>query len=493
MKLTQRRLVIGAIVVSDSAWLFSLFGALGVIFGHDGSPLSWLTVLAVMALPFLVVRFEPTDTTAIELVVLVRTLIGAAVIYLAVAANIASGVRAADLGWGVKLLQGTVPEGYAFVAVAGILMGVALWLRGGSLTNLESPEESLAFSFRLGMLALAFAASVDIANSTDLHTLPMIFVFFASGLGGLSIGNLFPETQKSAEARTWQKVIAGVVSAILLVGAVFSFIQKDLMAGLTDVALTWLGALVKGVVWIAVAPISFAINLLTDALISFFGKALERDSGAAGDAVGEGVNDSLDQQLEALAAVAELEEEAGTNFFNFIQILEWTVLGLIAIGVLVILAVAIRRMVRWQPEHTRGTRESMTEDKDVLSDVGRLLLKLVPERLTRFGRRRGFRIPDGPAGVVEALRIYYDLLIMAEGKGAGRPPHETPTEFQSTLERIFPRNLVGMATNAFNRALYGRRPASEEQIDQMRSYIKNIKAAMGTIRGQFEGFRLGQR
>jgi len=493
MVLTQRRLVIGAIVVSESAWLFSLFGALSVISGHDGSPLSWLAVLALMALPFLVVRFEPTDTRAIELVVLVRTLIGAAVVYLAVAAAIASGERSADLAWGIKLLRGSAPEGYAFIAVAGVLIGVALWLRGGRLASVESPEESLAFSFRLGMLALALATSVDIANAADLHTLPMIFVFFASGLGGLSIGNLFPETQKSAEAKTWHKVIAGVVSAILLAGAVFSFIRKDLMAGLTDVALAWLGSLVKGIVWIAVVPISVAITVLTDALIRFFDQAFDPDSGAAGDATGDGVAEALDQQLEALAAAAELQEEAGTSFFNFIQILEWAILGLVAIAVLMVLALAIRRMFRWQPEHTRGMRESMTEDRDVLSDLGRLLLKLVPERLMRFGRRRGFRIPDGPSGVVDALRIYYDLLIMAEGKGSGRPSHETPTEFQSTLERIFPRNLVRMATNAFNRALYGRHPASEDQIAQMRSSVKNIKAAMGTIREQFQGFRPRER
>lgn len=487
-------------MVSESAWLFSLFGVLGVIFGHDGSPLSWLAVLAVMALPLLVVRFEPSDTAASELVFLVRTLIGVAVVYLAVAAHITSGARAADLGWGIKLLAGTAPEGYAFVAVAGTLIGVALWFRGGWLTAVDPPAESLSLSFRLGMLALALATSVDIANSANLHTLPMIFVFFAAGLGGLSIGHLSPETQKSAEARIWHKVITGVVSAIVLAGAAFSLIRKDLMAGFTDVALTWLSTVVSVILWIVVVPISYAITVFTDALISFLDRPSEPDPEVAGDTTGGGVAEAgggvakaLELQLEELAAQAAELEEAGKSFFDFIQIVEWVFMILVAITLLAILAMAIRRMFRGHPEPTRGVRESVTRDRDVLSDLGRLLLKLVPERLMRFGRRGGFRIPDGPPGVVEALRIYYDILSMAENKGSGRRSHETPTEFQGTLERIFPRNLVRMATSAFNRAFYGRHPASEEQIAQMRSYVKNIKAAMGTIRGQFQGFKPRER
>ena len=80
-----------------------------------------------------------------------------------------------------------------------------------------------------------------------------------------------------------------------------------------------------------------------------------------------------------------------------------------------------------------------------------------------------------------------NLQTMAEDKGSARPPSETATEYQRTLERLFPRNLVRMATGAFNRAIYGHHSASDEQISQIRQSINSIKSAMGFIRGQRPG------
>lgn len=489
MKLTQRRLVIGAIVVSESAWLFSVFGAFGVMFGHDGSPLSWMTIMTVILLPFVVAKFEPSVTTATELLVLTRILIGAAVVYVVVAVNIPSGAIIANLGWGIHLLNGGVLDANIFVYFGGVFIGIVLWLRGFRIVEVESPKDSLSFSFRLGMMALAVAMSFDIAKSSDIRTLPMMFVFFASGLGGLSVGHLLPETRKSAETRTWHKVIVGVISMILLAGAVFSFIQKDLMAGFTEVVLNSLSVLVTSVLWILLAPISYVITVFTNVLISFFDGEFETGSVGGDFRVGEGGTLAAEQQLQALGTIAEMKEEEGSIFFNFIHILGDIILIMVAIIILVLLALMIRRIFRWQPSNTPGTRESIIEDRNVLSDLGRLVTKLIPNSLMRSVRRKGLRIPDGPVGLVEVIRIYYDLLIMAEEKGSRRPSHKTPTEFRDNLERVFPQNLVGMSTSAFNRAFYGRRPASEEQIAQMRSSVKNIKNAMGIMRKKPQNFR----
>jgi hypothetical protein len=153
------------------------------------------------------------------------------------------------------------------------------------------------------------------------------------------------------------------------------------------------------------------------------------------------------------------------------------------------LVLALRRLFAYHPEHTLGARESVTENVDVLADMGKLLLKLIPGRLTRFRRRERFALPDGPPGIVNTLRLYYELLTMAEDKGSIRPRHETPIEFQRTLEGLFPRNLVRMATTAFNRACYGHHPASDDQVAQMRSSIRNIRTAVGIIRGQNQDLR----
>ena len=129
----------------------------------------------------------------------------------------------------------------------------------------------------------------------------------------------------------------------------------------------------------------------------------------------------------------------------------------------------------------------------LIEHSGKLLLKLVPGRLIRFRQRERFALPNGPPGVVNALRLYYELLTIAEDKGSVRPRHETPSAFQRTLEGLLPRNLVRMATNAFNRACYGHHPPTDDQAAQMRLSIRNIKTAVGIIRGQKQDLRRRSR
>ena len=81
--------------------------------------------------------------------------------------------------------------------------------------------------------------------------------------------------------------------------------------------------------------------------------------------------------------------------------------------------------------------------------------------------------------MVEALRIYYQMVTMAERRGFRRRAHETASEFQATLETVFPRDLVRMATAAFNRAFYGNHPELKERIDQMRTSLASKRGQAG--------------
>ena len=49
---------------------------------------------------------------------------------------------------------------------------------------------------------------------------------------------------------------------------------------------------------------------------------------------------------------------------------------------------------------------------------------------------------------------------------------DTAGEHRSALVRVFPERLVDMATSAFNRACYGRRAATREQIDEMQQLLE---------------------
>ena len=122
-------------------------------------------------------------------------------------------------------------------------------------------------------------------------------------------------------------------------------------------------------------------------------------------------------------------------------------------------------------------------------DIAKLMLKLIPDWMGKREGRRAFRLPAGPPGVVDILRMYYDLLALAEDKGYRRRGSQTATEFQGSLERAFPANLVRAVTAAFNRACYGYYPATKEQIAQMRSSLTNIREAVAIVGGRGRGVR----
>ena len=468
MSRSQDRWVLAAIVVSESAWLFAVSGVVAVALGRDGSPLGWLAMLWIMGLSLLVARFSPSKVAAIEVVQLIRTLLGAALVYLTVATQVSPGAISADLLWIGKIFSEYAPDGYTFKALAGSLIGLLLWWRTGRLPAVEFPIDSLAFSFRIGLLALALATAVDIVHPADLHTFPMIFIFFAAGLAGLGIGHLLPESKHSAKARTWPKVIAGVVSTILVIGLALSLLNRGALAYLSAPALGALNALVDGIFWGIVIPVAFVFNLFVEGLIRFF------------DRVFAGIQDEEPSEFVApaaqdvAAAMAQEEEEGAGLFYMIIQIIEWAFLAVVALLILYLLVKAVRRWLAPRPEPTLGRRESVREGATPLSDIAKLLLNLIPDWLRMGGRKPTFALPSGPSGIVEVLRIYYDLLHMAEDKGYLRCPHETTTEFQVTLERVIPRELVRAATAAFNRAFYGHHPATEEQIAQMRSSVQGL-------------------
>ena len=112
-------------------------------------------------------------------------------------------------------------------------------------------------------------------------------------------------------------------------------------------------------------------------------------------------------------------------------------MAIVVVIVLLILGRAFRRVLRGRDRGTDGQRDSMVQEANPVGDVAKLALRLVPDVLKR-PQRKGYRVPDGPPGIVEAFRLYYDMLDTAEEQGITRRKYDTPTEFQGRLERTFP-------------------------------------------------------
>ncbi|MBM3932917.1 MAG: DUF4129 domain-containing protein [SAR202 cluster bacterium] len=478
---TQDRLVLVALVLAESCWLFALIGGATVLFNLDAtSPLNYFAVVLILGASLLISKLAVVKSKAIETAYLLATLAGFGVIYLVISTQVAPG--SIDLTWPVKMSRDTAPMGYPYRAAAGTLMGLYLWWRGGRIATVEFPTESLAFSFRLGLLILVTGAIIDLTLPVDLNTFWVVFVFFATALGGLAIGHLLPETEKAAESRTWPKVIAGMVAAILAVGVGIGLFQEGFLRTVSKPSQIALDVVVKILFWGVVAPIAFLFNLFTTGVINFFDAAFD-------PSVPEEQRRSLGQEAQqAFEDLQNQEEEISQSLVNVIQVVEWVFVTLVAVLILVLIAMALKRWLFGKPSATKGNRESVKEDASVLGDFARLLSGLIPGGLKK-ANKKGYNVPEGPDGIVEVYRIYYDLLTVAEEKGINREDAETPTEYAGKLTKLFPGSFVTNLTEAFNKAHYGNQPSSESVIERLRTALGNIKTAIGLMTADRRGYR----
>ena len=467
----QDRWVRAAAVVAESAWLYAMMGVLALWQGQDGSPLSWPAVLAIMGLSLVLGRVAPAYVVAIEAVYLYRLLVGAAVVYLTVSTQVTSGF---DIGWLFRLGSESVPPGFTYRAAVGSLMGVGLWWRGGRLSGVEYPVESLAFSFRLGIMTLAIAAIVDIVNPADLNTLPMVLIFFAAALGGLGMGYLLPESQEAARARTWPKVIVGVVSAVLALGLVISLLLGGVSSHLSVIMRAAYNGVLFVLIWGVVVPIAFVFNVVIEAAVWSFAWLFRLLFGEAQEVVTL-TPSPMPLVTSTPSTLLEGIEKQGEPHI-VIQIIGWLLVAAFVLLLFYLLAKGVQRLPGRRPRHVQGHRESIKGNADVAVDLAKLLRNFVPGWLRRRRGRPAFALPEGPRGVVEVLRIYYQLLTAAEERGVGRRSHETVSEFEKRLRDVFPQDLVNMVTKAFDRAFYGHYPASEEQISRLRTSLGELMA-----------------
>ena len=508
MSLSQDRWVLAAIVVAESSWVFAALGVLAAIFNLNNSPMHWPSILVTLGAALLVSKLTPSYITAIaaisvgivstswisgptgwfililafctagaiayfrpagglsiEVTYFLKTVVGLGVAYLMIGSNISGNNGGFDLDWTELAFAESVAPEHRFIAISGLFIGMALWWRGSSLAWKEFPIESLNFSFRLGIFCLAIAVTIDIMHSAQLNTFPMVFLFFASGLGGLSIGHLLPESRVSYKKRTWPRVITGIVTTVLGAGFLFSFLHRDILNVFSRPARSLLDTVVTGAFWGLLIPISTAWNVFVDGFLSVF-------EAAFGNLEDSPSNRRLRASVERRATEAQqADDEGGEIIALLIQIIEWIMLAIVALILLYLLYRFLRKLLTRGPKTANGFRQSVRPDSDLNADVTRLIMKLIPSWIHPKRNDKGFYLPAGPPGVIDALRIYYQMLNTAHEMGLGRRGNQTPREYANTLGKIYPKQLVSMATNAFIWACYGDHPANQEQLSEMTSSI----------------------
>ena len=473
MTATRENLVTAALLLSESAWLVALLGILSFPFGATSSPISWVAVLAVMAISLLWGRTLSMVAMPSVMAYGLQMLVGIVVVYLMVASQVSPDLGVLNLGWIGILTSGAAPESFTLRALYGSLGGAALWWRGGRIGGAEIPAESLGLSFRIGILVLAIAAVIDIANSADLNVFPMMFIFFASGVAGLAIAHMAPTSKQANVASSWTRVIGGIVGALVVLGLLFSLLQRDVLSAIAAPLLWVLELLATVVFYVIIFPLAYVIDFVTRgifALLLWLGGEPQQDRALA---LPEGVG-----AFEGFAREGEAEPAA----LLLLQILQWSIVAAIIAGALLLMALAFRRRYRQRREIVDGHRESLIEGADFTYDFANLLFNMLPSRFRRRSAERPLHVPEGDPNITDVFRIYFGMLMLAEEREHPRHFSETPLEFQPTLERVFPRRLVSMATRAFARACYGHHPSSREQIDEMRTELERVASSKGRSR-----------
>jgi hypothetical protein len=444
--------------VLESIWMYAIVAVLGLGMGLGGSPLTWIAAVAILGISVIVARMLAIIIMHPMLPYILQMTIGVLVIYLTLGGQVQPEGQGFSLGWISALGAEDQPQDYRLMVGLTFIFGVILWWRGGRLASVEYPLDHLSRNFRIGLLILALAAIFEIVTVDNLHIFPLMFVFFGAGLAGLSAGNLMPASEMTVGARSWPRVISGIIVVVLLVGLLFSLMQKGFLNFISAPATVVLNALATVIFFIFIVPFVYLFEFLIRGFFFVFSKL-------AGEA------EPL--ELETTAGLGETfrqaqEQAADKGPSMLLQFLEYTVLAILILAVLYFLARSFRRRVRWRRVDKEGVRESVAEDADAAMDLGRLLFNLLPERFRRKKARQGMRLPDDDADIVDVFRVYFGMLMLAEDRGHPRQMNQTPTEYQSTLQGIFPERIVRMVTDAFNRACYGHRPASRAQIDEMR-------------------------
>ena len=471
MPLRQDRVVLAAHVVAESAWVFALAGIVGALAGFDSSPLSWYGVAGILGLSVFLSRLTPRKGEKVEVMYALMAVLGLAVVYVAVALHVEPGqIRPA---WPIDWLINDAPGGYTSRGAFGAILGVLLWWRGTRVASNEFPTDDLSFTFRVGMLVLVAALIYDLNTDQSLSTFPMVFLFFGSSLIGLSAGHLLEESRHSADERTWPKAIGATVAAITAFGLLVALINRGVLSFLSKPATEALDALARGVIWGIFAPTAFVFDVVVGWLINL----LDIFQGEREEPQEEEINPEIQGFLETLQ---EEQEAASEGFALVLQIIEWALVAVIVAIVLLLLGKAFRRVLRGRDRETEGQRDSMAQDANPVGDVAKLALRLMPDVLKR-PQRKGYRVPDGPPGIVEAFRLYYDMLDTAEEHGITRRKNDTPTEFQGRLEGTFPAEVVRPSTESFNLAIYADVPSDSSVIQRLR---KGLKDATIMIRRQ---------
>jgi len=465
----RRGVLLAAMLVADTAWLFVAIGIAGFFAGQGGSPLPWSGVLALLVAAILASRLRVGLPFGGESAELVQGGLGAVAAYAVIAAG---GLGSAPgPAWGARLVAGDYPPAWGARLVAGdypaidvlglvvaVLASAMVWRHGFAIVAERSALRRVMLDFRVGIVVIAMGLLVEQAASVDLGTAHMLAPFFAASLAGLALARL-PDSAGSHGS--WVRVVATTVVAVVALGVVLGLTAG--IFGRDGIAwgIAGLGYLADGVLW----GVRTLLTAVLEAVMSLVLWLQEGDAATDAGAAGAGGDLSLWERAgleQGSGLVSTLTELAQIAFFGALLFVFWR-----------LLVFAYREPGVVHREMAGEDHEPLEGRPDRSADLLRLFRTLLPawaqgEDSPFDGRRFSSLAP----GIADVFSLYFELLSAAVRRGHEFDPTKTPLERVPELLAIVPDAPVERITSRFNAACYGREETRAELVARLRRELE---------------------
>ena len=440
--------------------MFAILSIFGLWFGLDRSPLAWAAVMAIMGISLISARTLNLIAMPAAVGGLTQMALGVGVLFFTLGAQIPTGESGVNLGWIGQINTSAGEDDNTRWGIVAGAFAVYLWWRGGRIAGSENAAESLATSFKAGVLALSPAIIIDIANEADLNVFPMMFVFFGAGLAGLSFGNLLPTFQAPSGTTTWPRVIGGIVAGVLVIGLAFSLLRESALQTIAAPFLWLLKGLGTVAFYVAV-PFVYVMTFIVQGIFAVIG-LFSTDNGDGVRSVG------TDRVRSAGTPRGRPARIHGHHRMGDSRAHRARRSAVASAGVSQEKEVAADRVLH-RPGVYQGGCRCRTRSRAAPARS--------PARPSQEAPgQSAFQASRGQPG--RRRRLPHIL----RSAGAGRRERDPKADFadaweyQRTLEQTFPASLVRWSTAAFIRARYGNHGAERREIDEMRLSLDRLIA-----------------
>ncbi len=465
------QVVFTAIAVAESILIFSILAIIGAGLSLEYTPLHWATLVVLYLLGMVSAWVVGGLRGGVGTIALIYGTAGLVAIYLAVATMRFDSGFEFDLAWVYHLFNRDLTGEAVAALVMSLITTVIVWRRAsGIIRDDRDAPDHLKRIFKRGLVIMAIGLIVDEFVSAELGLAELLIPYFLATLGGMAVARL---PDDSPVAGRWTRIILVALGAFLGTGLVAGLLGGRYgYLGLNALWVAW-GWVVDAILWLLYWPLTvvgWVIAKIIELLQSLFGgEPAEQEQEQ-----GQGDRPEFPER--------EAQEGAGNEWVEAVlEALQWPLTFLLLFVVLIVAALAYRRIVRRLSRDDGVERETIKDEVEEVTYLD-LLKGLLPDWMTRRGTPRHlWKYPDEP-GIREVFMLYFETIEMALERGMEFNSRDTPSERQPMMSGVLDGAPIGDITSRFNAACYGNVPTEASQVESLRSRLASAVEALDARR-----------